>query len=118
MTTTALFKQPLTTVTSINRAKPPNRSQAKAAQVRALYAEALALVAGHRRLADDLQASLQSPDLTSEGRVSLEQRYKSKLEELRREMAQLAIVREMVDALDTGTLGPAERRHYAAALSG
>ena len=105
------------TVSSISRAKAPNRTAAKAAQVRALYADAQALVAGRRKLADDLHASLQSPDLTSEGRVSLEQRYKSKLEELRREMAQLAIVREMVDALDTGTLGSAERRHYAAALS-
>jgi len=101
----------------MNRAQPPNRSAAKAAQVRALYAEAQALVAGHRKLAEDLQASLRSPDLTPEGRLSLELRYKSKLEELRREMAQLAIVREMVEALDTGTLGPAERRHYAAVLS-
>ena len=105
MTTTALFKHPFTTVTSLSRAKPPNRGAAKAAEVRALYAEALALVAGHRRLADDLHASLQSPDLTSEGRLSLEQRYKSKLEQLRRETVQLAIVSEMVDALDTGTLG-------------
>jgi hypothetical protein len=118
MSTTALFKDPFTTVTPISWARPSNRTAAKATQIRALYAEALALVAGHRKLADDLHASLQSPDLTSEIRVSLEQRYRSKLEELRREMAQLAIVREMVDALDTGTLGPAERRHYAAALSG
>jgi hypothetical protein len=117
MSTTALFKHPFTTVTSIGRAKAPNRTAAKAAQVRALYAEAQALVAGHRKLADDLHASLQSPDLTPEGRLSLEQRYQSKLEELRREMAQLAVVRDMVDTLDTGTLGPAERRHYAAALS-
>ena len=47
MSTTALFKHPFTTVSSISRAKAPNRTAAKSAQVRALYAEAQALVAGH-----------------------------------------------------------------------